>query len=320
MLEEAGLPLAYDHFAEGESPDPPFLVFLYPGSDNMFADNTVFQRSSQLNIELYTDKKTRSWKNGLRTSCVPTTFLGRNRRSGSNPKSCTKCSIKHRLKEVATMANRKNKVKFGLKNCHYAIATLAEGRPSPLEALSGNARCRSLSLDAEGDNDPFYADDSVYYMVREQQRLFRRLELALMPESFLTDVMHETEDANGVMVENKDVEPEHFALLFEFSGDQRKIRHCMYYCSASRPPMEGDTTEDKKEVQDREALAYGITASFRPREGQNRNEHQRRNLRNWYNAVYQPQASTSEVTPTTTDTPTDAGNGESTDPATDTTE
>ena len=48
MLEEAGLPIAYDHFAEGESPDPPFLVFLYPGSDNMFAD---------LNIELYTDVK-----------------------------------------------------------------------------------------------------------------------------------------------------------------------------------------------------------------------------------------------------------------------
>ena len=44
MLEEAGLPLAYDHFAEGESPDPPFLVFLYPGSDNMFADDTVFKK------------------------------------------------------------------------------------------------------------------------------------------------------------------------------------------------------------------------------------------------------------------------------------
>ena len=52
MLEEAGLPLAYDHFAEGESPDPPFLVFLYPGSDNMFADDTVFKKIDELNIEL----------------------------------------------------------------------------------------------------------------------------------------------------------------------------------------------------------------------------------------------------------------------------
>lgn len=57
MLKEATLPLAYDHFAEGESPDPPFLIFLYPGSDNVFADDTVFQKIDELNIELYTDKK-----------------------------------------------------------------------------------------------------------------------------------------------------------------------------------------------------------------------------------------------------------------------
>ena len=57
MLEEAGLPLAYDHFAEGEAPDPPFLVFLYPGSNNVFADNNVYFKVSQLNIELYTDAK-----------------------------------------------------------------------------------------------------------------------------------------------------------------------------------------------------------------------------------------------------------------------
>ena len=57
MLEESNLPLAYDHFAEGESPDPPFLIFLFPGSDNMYADNRVFQKIDNLNIELYTDKK-----------------------------------------------------------------------------------------------------------------------------------------------------------------------------------------------------------------------------------------------------------------------
>lgn len=57
MLEEAGLPLAYDHFAEGESPDPPFIVFLFPGSENVFADDTVYEKVDQLNVELYTDKK-----------------------------------------------------------------------------------------------------------------------------------------------------------------------------------------------------------------------------------------------------------------------
>ena len=57
MMEEAGLPLAYDHFAEGESPEPPFLIFLYPSSDNFSADGTVYQKIDELHIELYTDKK-----------------------------------------------------------------------------------------------------------------------------------------------------------------------------------------------------------------------------------------------------------------------
>lgn len=57
MLEEAGLPLAYDHFAEGESPDPPFLIFLFPSSDNFSADGQVYQKIDVLHMELYTDRK-----------------------------------------------------------------------------------------------------------------------------------------------------------------------------------------------------------------------------------------------------------------------
>ena len=57
MLDETGLPSAYHHFAEGESPDPPFLVLLFPESDNFGADNRVYQKIDVLNIELYTDRK-----------------------------------------------------------------------------------------------------------------------------------------------------------------------------------------------------------------------------------------------------------------------
>ena len=57
MISEMGIPFAYDHFAEGESPKPPFLCYLLPGSDNFAADGMVYHRISQVHIELYTDCK-----------------------------------------------------------------------------------------------------------------------------------------------------------------------------------------------------------------------------------------------------------------------
>lgn len=57
MLEEMELPFAYDHFAEGEGPDPPFVVFLLPGSANFAADGKVYYKINEVRIELYTDEK-----------------------------------------------------------------------------------------------------------------------------------------------------------------------------------------------------------------------------------------------------------------------
>ena len=57
LLEELKIPYAYDHFAEGESPDPPFICYLLPWSDNFSADGMAYLKKSQVHIELYTDKK-----------------------------------------------------------------------------------------------------------------------------------------------------------------------------------------------------------------------------------------------------------------------
>lgn len=57
IMEAIRLPFAYDHFAEGESPEPPFICFMLPGSDNFAADGRVFFKATMVHIELYTDLK-----------------------------------------------------------------------------------------------------------------------------------------------------------------------------------------------------------------------------------------------------------------------
>ena len=57
IIQEMQIPFAYDHFAEGESPDPPFICYLIPGSNNFAADGKVYFRINQVRIELYTDSK-----------------------------------------------------------------------------------------------------------------------------------------------------------------------------------------------------------------------------------------------------------------------
>lgn len=57
MMQEIGMPFAYHHFAEGESPKPPFFIFLSPGEDTFGADNLMYHSFKQLDVELYTDEK-----------------------------------------------------------------------------------------------------------------------------------------------------------------------------------------------------------------------------------------------------------------------
>lgn len=57
ILKETGISFAYDHFAEGESPEPPFICYLLPGSDHFAADGKVYYKINEVRIELYTDTK-----------------------------------------------------------------------------------------------------------------------------------------------------------------------------------------------------------------------------------------------------------------------
>ena len=57
MIESIGLPYAYYQFPEGTGQEPPFVVFFYSNIDDLYADESNYQRIVTLNIELYTREK-----------------------------------------------------------------------------------------------------------------------------------------------------------------------------------------------------------------------------------------------------------------------
>ena len=245
MIEELGLPFAYDHFAEGESPEPPFVCYLLPGSRNFAADGRVYYKGSEVRLEVYTDRKDL----GLEARCwTGKGFFTISRRYGSRARGFMR-SYTVLDGRLVDMANKKNKVKFNLKNAHYAMLSVSEEGEISYGTPVSMPGSVSISLDANGEPENFYADGVAYYVINNNMGYDGDLELAMIPESFRTDALGERLDDKGVLIENAEVELSSFALLFEFDGDQRHIRHVLYNCSASRPGIEGKTNEESREVQ-----------------------------------------------------------------------
>jgi hypothetical protein len=57
MIASVGLPYAYYQFPDNTPQAPPFIVFYYEDSDDLFADNSNYQRITELTIEFYSETK-----------------------------------------------------------------------------------------------------------------------------------------------------------------------------------------------------------------------------------------------------------------------
>ena len=197
------------------------------------------------------------------------------------------------------MALKKNKVKFGLNKVHWAkITGWSEEGESTYATPVRLPGAVSLSIDANGENENFFADNTVYYVINNNAGYDGDLEIALITTDFAIEILGEQLDAKGVLVERNDAETSQFALFFEFDGDKNHIRHVLYCCSASRPATEGETTEESKSVKTEKlslkatALPNGLVKS-KTCESTDESTYN-----NWYNSVYMPTISAANSTGT----------------------
>mgnify|MGYP002514188174 FL=1 len=187
-----------------------------------------------------------------------------------------------------------NKVKYGLKNVYYAVATIDEDN----KATYGNPKkwpgAVSLSLDAQGDTTKFRADNMNYWIGQSNNGYEGDFESALIPDSFRQDVLGDIVDGDGATYEDADAKTVYFALLFQFEGDVKARRHVMYKCSATRPSVSGSTTDENIEPQT-ETLTVTADAIYVTAVDKNVTkayvDETDTAYANWFSAVHQPTAS-----------------------------
>lgn len=141
-----------------------------------------------------------------------------------------------------------NKVRYGLKKAYYSKVTMNGTTPTfgTPTALPGAV---SMTLEPQGEESSFRADDGDYFVTESNNGYDGNLELAIIPDDFYVDCLGQQMDNDDLLVETEGDEGSFFALLFEFTGDESAIRHCMYYCKATRPNQDADTMGETKEVK-----------------------------------------------------------------------
>lgn len=133
-----------------------------------------------------------------------------------------------------------NKVKFGIKNVYYSVATVSGGAVSygTPKAWAGAV---SIDLSPAGDIENFYADNMVYFASQSGGGYSGTLTMAYVPDAVRKDLFGETVDNNDLLVESAGGAATNFALLFEFSGDANEVRHVLYNCTAGKPSINSET-------------------------------------------------------------------------------
>ena len=184
-----------------------------------------------------------------------------------------------------------NKIKYGLSRVYYAPATLSTSGAATYTTPVQIPGAVSLSMDPSGEPNKFYADTIAYATLAANAGYEGELEVALIPDTFRQTILGEVTDSN-IQVEKAEASTQPFALLFQFEGDETASRHVFYNCTASRPNVGSQTTEESVEVQT-EKLSITCGAIYNAKLDANIvkgkcADKTKSEYTNWFSAVQQP--------------------------------
>ena len=138
------------------------------------------------------------------------------------------------------MATTNNKVQFGLCNVHIAPINDEGGYETPIPVPGAV----SITTSPEGNTESFYADNIPYFTAVVNSGYTGDLEMALIPDDVKAKIGLGVIDENGAFVEDADINPKPFALLFDVNGDKHNRHNVLYNVTAARPESEHKTKED----------------------------------------------------------------------------
>lgn len=146
------------------------------------------------------------------------------------------------------------RIRFGLKNLYYAIATEGAGGALTYATPVAIPGAKSIALSAAGDSMDEYADDVVWYHSDANQGYTGTLEFedTAAGDAFQAAVLGLTTDNADVVWESGADQTKEFALLGQFSlagGTETGKRFALLRCVISRPELNGQTKESGITVQ-----------------------------------------------------------------------
>lgn len=143
-----------------------------------------------------------------------------------------------------------NKIKYGICDVYYAIATIADDGSATYGTPKRLPGAVSITIDPNGDITKFYADNIVYWSGANNNGYTGSLELARVTDDFAKDVLgQELQATDKTLYETVQATGKPFALMFRFEGDEKATKHVLYNVTANRPNQSGTTKGESIEPQ-----------------------------------------------------------------------